>query len=91
MPFKKKREKAYFAKLSEERSFVVSCITSASFSKVLPQKSSDVISTFLLDCRKRTRSRSVQCFNCVDLDDKMSKQYVRSIINEKKQTCHTFY
>ena len=37
----------------------------------------EVISTwFLLDCRKLTRSKLVQRFNCVDLNEEMTKQYV---------------
>jgi len=37
----------------------------------------EVISTwFLLDCRKLTRSKLVQCFNCEDLNEEMKKQHV---------------
>ena len=44
---------------------------------------------FLPDCRKLTRSRSVQCFNCVGIKSANDELY-DELFNKKKQSYQTF-
>ena len=58
-------------KLSEEKSVVVSLFFHSSSAKVLRRDL--YLIAFLPDCRKLTRSRSVQCFNCVGIKSATNK------------------
>ena len=89
MPFKKKREKAYFAKFSKtgnclKNEVLWSVVSHQPLFRRSFRKSLQTWSPlgFLPDCRKRTRSRSMQCFNCVGIkwaNDKTS--YITFLMN----------
>ena len=79
-------------KLSEEKSVVVSLFFHSSSAKVLRRDL--YLIAFLPDCRKLTRSRSVQCFNCVGIKsatNKTSYYIFDELFNEKKQSYQTFW
>ena len=64
--------------MSGEQNVAVSSITPVFLeSSSTRDLAGEVISTwFLLDCRKLTRSKLVKRFNCVDLNEEMTKQYM---------------